>query len=99
MYGLIALTKRRVNLDETKQSSSWYDWYLITLIWTIFLTGIGAMVFRVLGADTGLPGLLRTPDHGLHAACVPPLVQARPPRVPYRGIVLRQEDWPHPHGR
>jgi len=50
VYGLIALTKRRVNLDETKQSSSWYDWYLITLIWTIFLTGIGAMVFRVLGA-------------------------------------------------
>ncbi len=51
VYGLIALTKRRVNLDEAKQSSSWYDWYLITLIWTIFATGIGALVFRVLGAS------------------------------------------------
>jgi len=50
VYGLIALTKRRVNLDEAKQSSSWYDWYLITLIWTIFLTGIGALIFRLVGA-------------------------------------------------
>ncbi|MBI9080977.1 MAG: quinone-interacting membrane-bound oxidoreductase complex subunit QmoC [Pseudodesulfovibrio sp.] len=50
VYGLIALTKRRVNLDEAKQSSSWYDWYLITLIWAIFLTGIGALIFRILGA-------------------------------------------------
>lgn len=48
VYGLMALTKRRVNLDEEKQSSSWYDWYLITLVWTIFLTGIGAFIFRVL---------------------------------------------------
>ncbi|MDD3312266.1 quinone-interacting membrane-bound oxidoreductase complex subunit QmoC [Pseudodesulfovibrio sp.] len=49
VYGLIALTKRRVNLDQEKQSSSWYDWYLLTLIWTIFLTGLGAFVFRILG--------------------------------------------------
>ncbi|NDV18116.1 4Fe-4S dicluster domain-containing protein [Pseudodesulfovibrio sp. JC047] len=49
VYGLMAVTKRRINLDETKQSSSWYDWYLISLIWTLFLTGIFAMVFRVLG--------------------------------------------------
>ncbi|MGL1863049.1 MAG: quinone-interacting membrane-bound oxidoreductase complex subunit QmoC [Pseudodesulfovibrio sp.] len=50
VYGLVALTKRRVNLDEAKQSSSWYDWYLITLIWTIFLTGIGAFLFRIMDA-------------------------------------------------
>ncbi len=50
VYGLMAVTKRRVNLDEAKQSSRWYDWYLITLVWTIFLTGIGALIFRLLGA-------------------------------------------------
>ena len=48
IYGLLAVTKRRVNLDQAKQSSSWYDWYLLTLIWTIFLTGVGALVFRLL---------------------------------------------------
>jgi len=61
IYGLIAVTKRRVNLDEAKQSSSWYDWYLIALIWTIFLTGVGAFIFRVLGI-----GLLAYPTYYVH---------------------------------
>lgn len=65
VYGLVALTKRRVNLDAAKQSSSWYDWYLITLIWVIFGTGIAAMVFRVVGA-----GVLAYPTYYVHLIAV-----------------------------
>ena len=65
VYGLIALTKRRVNLDQTKQSSSWYDWYLLTVIWTIFLTGLGAFVFRILGV-----ALLAYPIYYVHLIAV-----------------------------
>ncbi|BCS88649.1 quinone-interacting membrane-bound oxidoreductase complex subunit QmoC [Pseudodesulfovibrio sediminis] len=65
VYGLIALTKRRVNLDQAKQSSSWYDWYLITLVWTIFLTGLGAFVFRILGL-----ALLAYPVYYVHLIAV-----------------------------
>jgi len=65
VYGLIALTKRRVNLDEAKQSSSWYDWYLITLVWTIFLSGILAFVSRLLGA-----AILAYPVYYVHLIAV-----------------------------
>ena len=46
VYGLLAVTKRRMNLDQEQQSSNWYDWYLLTIIWTVFLTGIGCMLLR-----------------------------------------------------
>ena len=65
IYGLMAVTKRRVNLDQAKQSSSWYDWYLLAVIWTVFLTGIGALVFRVLGI-----GLLAYPTYYVHLIAV-----------------------------
>ncbi|MFH1914330.1 MAG: quinone-interacting membrane-bound oxidoreductase complex subunit QmoC [Pseudomonadota bacterium] len=65
VYGLVALTKRRVNLDAAKQSSIWYDWYLITLVWVVFGTGIGAMVFRVIGA-----GVLAYPTYYVHLISV-----------------------------
>jgi quinone-modifying oxidoreductase subunit QmoC len=65
IYGLLAVTKRRVNLDQAKQSSSWYDWYLLTLIWTIFLSGVGALVFRLLGA-----ALLAYPLYYVHLISV-----------------------------
>jgi quinone-modifying oxidoreductase subunit QmoC len=65
VYGLVALTKRRVNLDTAKQSSSWYDWYLITLVWVIFGTGIGALVFRVVGAE-----VLAYPTYYVHLIAV-----------------------------
>lgn len=65
VYGLMAVTKRRVNLDQDKQSSSWYDWYLLAVIWTIFLTGIFAMVFRVINV-----GLLAYPIYYVHLISV-----------------------------
>ena len=50
VYGLIQLTKRRINLDNAKQGSNWYDWYLLAMVWIVFGTGLGALVFRLLGA-------------------------------------------------
>ncbi|WP_022660463.1 quinone-interacting membrane-bound oxidoreductase complex subunit QmoC [Paucidesulfovibrio longus] len=49
LLGLIWLTGRRVSLDKAKQGSSWYDWYLLTIIWVVFLTGFGAEVLRLTG--------------------------------------------------
>jgi quinone-modifying oxidoreductase subunit QmoC len=49
ILGLIWLTGRRMSLDKAKQGSSWYDWYLLTIIWVIFLSGFGAQVFRLMG--------------------------------------------------
>lgn len=48
ILGLIWLTGRRMSLDKEKQGSSWYDWYLLTIIWTVFLTGFGAEIFRLI---------------------------------------------------
>lgn len=46
VYGLTMLTKRRLAQDETVQGSSWYDWYLLGVIWTVGLTGIFSMLLR-----------------------------------------------------
>ncbi len=52
LYGLVKLTGRRMNLDESKAKSSYYDWYLLGVIWAVFATGTGALVFRLAGAAT-----------------------------------------------
>ncbi|WP_243439597.1 quinone-interacting membrane-bound oxidoreductase complex subunit QmoC [Fundidesulfovibrio soli] len=48
-YGLTMLTRRRLNLDAQKQGSSFYDWYLLGVIWAVFVTGLGSMVLRLAG--------------------------------------------------
>ncbi|WP_243544347.1 quinone-interacting membrane-bound oxidoreductase complex subunit QmoC [Pseudodesulfovibrio tunisiensis] len=65
IYGLIVLTKRRTNLDQAKQGSSWYDWYLLTLIWVVAGTGIGAMIFRLVHAK-----ILAYPTYYVHLIAV-----------------------------
>ncbi len=52
IIGLTFLTSRRVSLDANKQGSSWDDWYLLTLIWVLALSGLGAEVFRLMGLKT-----------------------------------------------
>lgn len=47
-FGLYRLTKRRLNLDPDKQGSSFYDWYLLTMIWIVASTGMGAQILRLL---------------------------------------------------
>ncbi len=48
IVGLIFLTKRRLNETE-KDGSTYYDWYLLILIWAIALSGILSEVLRWSG--------------------------------------------------
>lgn len=50
LTGLTLLTRRRLNADTGKSVSSYYDWYLLGVIWVVTLTGIGAQVFRLAAA-------------------------------------------------
>ena len=49
IYSLVLLTKRRLNQDETQHQSSYYDWYLLGIIWTIGVTGILCELLRLAG--------------------------------------------------
>ncbi|EPR44424.1 4Fe-4S ferredoxin, iron-sulpur binding domain-containing protein [Desulfovibrio sp. X2] len=53
VYGLAKLTTRRMNQNTKKHGSSWYDWYLLGLIWTVGLTGIFSLLLRL----ANVPGL------------------------------------------
>jgi len=48
LFGLAALTLRRVKLDPKFQASSFYDWYLLGVIWAVAVTGLLAQVFRLM---------------------------------------------------
>ncbi|MCK9240402.1 quinone-interacting membrane-bound oxidoreductase complex subunit QmoC [Desulfocurvus sp.] len=52
IYGLVKLTSRRMNLDQSKTKSSYYDWYLLGVVWAVFATGAGALLFRLAGVAT-----------------------------------------------
>jgi quinone-modifying oxidoreductase subunit QmoC len=47
--GLTFLTRRRLDADPTKAGSSFYDWYLLGVIWAIALTGIFSELLRLAG--------------------------------------------------
>ncbi len=47
LVGLTYLTLRRKGLDSSKQSSSYYDWYLLGVIWAVALTGMFSQLFRL----------------------------------------------------
>ncbi|MGE4553558.1 MAG: quinone-interacting membrane-bound oxidoreductase complex subunit QmoC [Desulfovibrionaceae bacterium] len=49
LTGLFLLTGRRLGLNPAKQGSNWYDWYLLTVIWLVAVTGVGAEIFRLIG--------------------------------------------------
>lgn len=48
--GLGMLTARRLGLNAKYQASSYYDWYLLCLIWVVAVTGILSQMFRLLDA-------------------------------------------------
>ncbi len=50
VIGLGLLTMRRMKLNPKYQGSSFYDWYLLGLIWTVAITGILSQMFRLLDA-------------------------------------------------
>ncbi|MDR2695569.1 MAG: quinone-interacting membrane-bound oxidoreductase complex subunit QmoC [Deltaproteobacteria bacterium] len=52
LFGLAALTLRRLKLDPKFQASSFYDWYLLGVIWVVALTGLLAQIFRLMDCVT-----------------------------------------------
>jgi quinone-modifying oxidoreductase subunit QmoC len=46
LIGIYKLTKRRLNLDAQKHGSSYYDWYLLGVIWAIAVTGLLCVLLR-----------------------------------------------------
>ena len=48
LCGLIVLTACRLKLDPKFQASSFYDWYLLGVIWAVTLTGLSAQFFRLM---------------------------------------------------
>ncbi len=46
LSGLTIATARRRGLEEKKTSSSYYDWYLLGVIWAVALTGTLSMLLR-----------------------------------------------------
>lgn len=52
VYGLAKLTARRMRQDTAKHGSSWYDWYLLGIIWVVGLSGIFCMLLRLANTPT-----------------------------------------------
>lgn len=47
-FGLVVMTARRFKFDPKYQASSFYDWYLLGVIWAVALTGMFSQIFRLL---------------------------------------------------
>ena len=52
LVGMTMLTLRRKDLDPAKQTSSWYDWYLIGVIWAVWVTGTLTQFLRLADLAT-----------------------------------------------
>ncbi|WP_031387257.1 quinone-interacting membrane-bound oxidoreductase complex subunit QmoC [Desulfonatronum thiodismutans] len=47
IVGLVMVTKRRLNLDDAKFKSNYYDWYLLGVIWVVALSGMFSQLLRL----------------------------------------------------
>ncbi len=65
VVGLAFLTARRLGQDDKRTVSSFYDWYLLVVIWAVALTGIGSELFRLAGVK-----YLAYPTYYLHLVSV-----------------------------
>ena len=50
LCGLALLTARRLRLNPDYQGSSFYDWYLLGIIWLVAVTGVLSQCFRLADA-------------------------------------------------
>ncbi|MCL2124301.1 MAG: quinone-interacting membrane-bound oxidoreductase complex subunit QmoC [Desulfovibrionaceae bacterium] len=48
LFGLAVMTLRRMKLDPKFQASSFYDWYLLGVIWAVAVTGLLSQIFRLM---------------------------------------------------
>jgi quinone-modifying oxidoreductase subunit QmoC len=51
-FGLTLLTLRRLKQDPKYQASSFYDWYLLGVIWVVAVTGMCSQIFRLMDCVT-----------------------------------------------
>lgn len=65
IYGLVVLTKRRLNQEPSKHGSSYYDWYLLGVIWAVGLTGVFCELLRLANV-----AVLAYPMYYLHLISV-----------------------------
>jgi len=65
LIGLSLLTFRRVTLNPKRSSSTFYDWYLLGVIWAVTLTGIGSELLRLANVK-----YLAYPMYYLHLVAV-----------------------------
>lgn len=50
IVGLVYMTRARLNADPKNVTNSYYDWYLIGVIWVVVVTGFLAQIFRLADA-------------------------------------------------
>ena len=87
LAGLAILTVRRLRLNPEYQGSSFYDWYLLGIIWLVAVTGVLSQCFRL--ADAIKPAFVVYYLHlCLDALRLFALVQVGAFRVPYGGPCL-----------
>lgn len=65
VVGLTILTNRRLNQDQSKHGSSYYDWYLLGVIWVIAITGIACEILRLANVP-----MLAYPTYYVHLISV-----------------------------
>jgi quinone-modifying oxidoreductase subunit QmoC len=65
VVGLTLITRMRLNADPSKTTTSYYDWYLLGVIWAIAITGILSELLRL----ANVPGLAY-PVYYLHLISV-----------------------------
>ncbi|MFO7816114.1 MAG: quinone-interacting membrane-bound oxidoreductase complex subunit QmoC [Thermodesulfobacteriota bacterium] len=87
VVGLTLITRMRLDYDPAKQRSSFYDWYLIGVIWVIAVTGILCEILRL----AALPALAY-PMYYLHLISVFMLIAYLPwsklAHLVYRTVAL-----------
>ncbi len=50
IVGLVYMTRMRLNIDPKKTVNSFYDWYILGVIWAVVITGFLAQIFRLADA-------------------------------------------------
>ena len=50
IVGLVYMTRSRLNQDPKKTVNSYFDWYLLGVIWVVVVTGFLAQIFRLADA-------------------------------------------------
>ncbi len=90
LYGIWNIIKERQANAAKAGYGSYYDWFLIYVIFAVGATGLLRLAVPPGGhPDSGLPHVLPAPDRHLHAVLLCPVHQDGPHGLPYRGHAPR----------